>query len=88
MDGPTKHGNKHNFRVKMAFPLSISTLNFDHWYAYRKKSVYMMRIYMLKALTSDKNIPRHETHVKNADESEAGRHCLRWASMASDVVKK
>ena len=34
-----KHGNKHNFRVKMAFSLSISTLNLDHIYAYKKKLV-------------------------------------------------
>ena len=31
----SKHGDKHNFRVKIAFSLSISTLNLDHLYAYR-----------------------------------------------------
>ena len=36
----SKHRDKHNFRVKMAFSLSISTLNLDHLYAYRKKLVY------------------------------------------------
>ena len=36
----SKHGNKHNFRVKMAFSLSISTLDLDHIYAYKKKLVY------------------------------------------------
>ena len=38
----SKHGNKHNFRVKMAFSLSISTLNLDHLYAYEKISVLKM----------------------------------------------
>ena len=32
----SKHEIKHNFRVKMAFSLSISTLNLDHFYAYKK----------------------------------------------------
>ena len=36
----SKHGNKHNFRVKMAFSLSISTLDLDHIYAYKKNLVY------------------------------------------------
>ena len=39
----SKHGIKHNFRVKTAFSLSISTLYLDHIYAYKKKLVYYQR---------------------------------------------